>query len=100
MPYIRYGKRRYVPAECPACGDKLAAWDGDTFANLLSIHYGRWHVEFVKYDPVWKVPQWYGSCGKCLMREAFSETNSFLLRIPKDKTWEGGSYAIPFKPAK
>jgi hypothetical protein len=101
MAARRYGKLRYVPARCPACGDRRADLDpprdGSLLDKLFAWHYSRWHAYLVRKDPVWRIPQWYGYCGACGMKDALSAKSSFFDALSKTKeTWQGGTITVPF----
>lgn len=97
MTYLRYGKRRYVPAQCPVCRTGALALDG-SLSTLLKAFYAAWNIVLVKRDPFWKVPQWYGRCGKCVMDGMIFSDSSLLSRLKKYSGNCGtGTIQVPLK---
>lgn len=94
---IYYGRRTWVPNNCPVCGNtgRLPFKGVIKSKNVLAYVYYAWRV-IRKKHPIFGVPTWYGHCGKCAMEQAIMETKSdFYHRLD---TISYKQYRLPIIP--
>lgn len=96
MTFIRYGKRKWVPKQCPVCGATPYVLPSDaTLGQVFTWAYCSWRTVLVKRDPVWKMPQWYGRCGECAMNAVIYQTNPLLKMIHKTGEPNRATFNLP-----
>lgn len=100
MTDILIARKRWLPDNCPNCGQEAYRWDG-TLDGAFKAHFEGFYAYPVE---VWRgVIQWRARCEACpggtrdRMLEQLRSGESWLNLIPKPKKeWSGGTLAIPF----
>lgn len=90
---IEYWRKNFVPNNCPKCGatkDDLSR--ANTLNELLTIAFDRW-TGTLEIHPKWKIPCWYGNCGRCVVNKAMKEPDW----IPGPSKFYIEEYEIPFR---
>jgi hypothetical protein len=91
-----YGKRRYVPAACPQCGQgsRVLTTRDDPFISLLRAYAVGWGP--VLHKTQWG-PRWFGYCGWCVMQANITARSQFWDAVVTTKEFRSGfQISIPF----
>ncbi len=94
---VPYGKRNYVPAVCPQCGEGQHLATEMTLAALLDARLS-WRPVLGRHpSPAFsRQPWWYGHCGKCAIFDSLGASSELWKHLRARAKQAGKSLRIPF----